>query len=135
MRFVNYIHCNADASNLSLITTFMEMGPRTKFIWSYETPICFLQSCDHSTVLYFATTICLSLVHWKISSSHIYTTLATVEASWSFIKHSRHFWQMPVSDWSTVFYLSSTHNSHFLLKGRITLLFYYIRGIVLKKTL
>jgi len=25
-------HCNADASNPSLITTFMEMGPRTKFI-------------------------------------------------------------------------------------------------------
>ena len=108
MRFVNYIHCNADASNLSLITTFMEMGPRTKFIWSYETPICFLKSCDHNTVLSFVTTICLLLIHWKICSSYTYTTLATIEASWSFIKHSRKFWRMAVSDWSAVIYLSAT---------------------------
>jgi hypothetical protein len=96
------LHCNAVASNPSLKTTFMEMGPRTKFIWSYETPICFLKSCDHNTVLYFVTTICLLLVHWKISSSYTYTTLATIEASWSFIKHSRKFWRMAVSDWSAV---------------------------------
>jgi len=157
------VHCNAVASNLTLKTTFMEMGPRTKFIWSYETPICFLKSCDHKTVLYFVTTICLLLVHWKISSSYTYTTLATIEASWSFIKHSRKFWRMAVSDWSaviylsatgeaswsfikqsrhfwrmsifywsTVFYLFGTHNAHFLLHSRITLLFYYNRVIVLK---
>ena len=98
------------------------MGPRTKFIWSYETPICFLKSCDHKTVLYFVTTICLLLVHWKISSSYTYTTLATIEASWSFIKHSWKFWRMAVSDWSAVIYLSATgeaswsfikHSRHF----------------------
>ncbi len=97
-------HCNADASNPTLKTTFMEMGPRTKFIWSYETPICFLQSCDYSTLLFFATTICLSLVHWQISNSHVFTTLETVEAIWSFINHSRHFGGYPFSYWSTLFY-------------------------------